>query len=103
MKLRETNGSGEALTMGWDEAQAALQTGNYEVVPDDEPRGPDQPAAQSPSPGTPPAGASEHSHDDLDKMSRADLDVRALERGLDPTSFSNRAHVIAALREPQRP
>lgn len=31
MQLRE-KGKKDVITMGWDEAQAALQTGNYEVA-----------------------------------------------------------------------
>jgi hypothetical protein len=61
MLLREKGKkNAEPTAMDWDQAQAALQTGKYEIADEvaeseHSERGPDQPAAQSPSPGTKPA------------------------------------------------
>lgn len=59
MLLREKGKKGaEPVSMEWDQAQAALRSGHYEEATEEHEgeRGPDQPAAQSPSPGTKPKG-----------------------------------------------
>ncbi|ACL61430.1 hypothetical protein [Methylobacterium nodulans] len=97
MRLREKDSkNGEVATKGWDEAQAALLAGTH-VSAEDEggegERGPDQPAAQSPKPGSEPSGG-----DDLDGKTRPELEAFAVERGVDVSGAETRADVIAALR-----
>lgn len=60
MKLVEKGKDGaEPVHMSWDAAQAALASGAYDVAPDDRERDTDQPAAQSPAPGTAPKDGEE--------------------------------------------
>lgn len=63
MRLREKGKKdGEVINLGWDEAQAALLAGTHvsaEGEGGDGERGPDVTAAQSPKPGSEPAGEEE--------------------------------------------
>lgn len=97
MLLREKGKADAApVRMEWGQAQTALQTGNYEVVPEGGDRGPDQPAAQSPSPGTPPKDAV--GSPDLDAMTVAQLHAFASERSFDLGSAKTKQELVEAIR-----
>lgn len=85
MLLREKGKKdGEPVSMGWDEAQAALQAGTHEVAEgggfDGTIGGPDAPEL------------------DLEAMTRPELDKLAAERGVDVSQAKTKADVIEALR-----
>ena len=85
MLLREKGKKGgEPVSMGWDEAQAALLAGTHEVA---EGGGAD---------GT--IGGPEAPEPDYDAMTRPELDKLAAERGVDISKAGNKAEVIAALK-----
>ena len=59
MKMVESdNKNAPAVHLPWDAALDALALGTHDLAPPDGERGPDQPAAQSPAPGTEPFDAS---------------------------------------------
>ncbi len=101
MQVREKRAGADPVSMDWHQAQTALQTGNFELVGEGSgERGPDQPAAQSPSPGTPPKNGLP-SGDELERMTRAELDTLAAERGVDVSQAKNKGDVIDALQSKQ--
>lgn len=91
MRLREKGKKdGEVVTLGWDEAQAALQAGTHEVA-DDAGDGGAISGEKGPEP-EPEKG------DDLDAKTRPELEAIAKERGLDISAARSKADVIMALR-----
>lgn len=93
MRVREKGAKdGEHVHLGWDEAQAALQAGTHEVA---EGGGTDG-VIRGARPGDDEPEAAPVL--DLDAMTRAELDKRAIERGLDPSKYGTKADVIAALK-----
>ncbi|NEU15095.1 hypothetical protein G3T14_24005 [Methylobacterium sp. BTF04] len=90
MRLREKGTKdAEVVTLGWDEAQAALQAGTHDVVTDSEDGGA---ISGENGPDPKPAG------DDLDGKTRSELEALAAERGIDVSAAKSKADVIAALR-----
>jgi len=93
MRLREKGKKdAEVVTLGWDEAQAALQAGTHEVVNDA-----DDGRAISGEKGPEPEPAA----DDLDTKTKPELEALAAERGVDITKAKTKADVIEALRAPK--
>ncbi|MCJ2131465.1 hypothetical protein [Methylobacterium sp. E-045] len=88
MRLRE-KGKKDVVTLGWDEAQAALLAGTHEVVNDDDTGG-----AISGEQGPEPDG----NEDGLDGKSKADLETLAKEKGVDISAARTKADIITALR-----
>ncbi|GJD73352.1 hypothetical protein [Methylobacterium goesingense] len=92
MRLREKGKKdGEVVTLGWDEAQTALQAGTHDVVNDAD-DGRAISGEKGPEPD-PPA-------DDLDAKTNAELEALAKERGLDTSRAKTKADLIAVLRKP---
>ena len=85
MLLREKGKKdGEPVSMGWDEAKAALAAGTHEVAEGGGTEtmvgGPDAPEP------------------DLDAMTRTELDKLAAERGVDVSKAKTKDDVITALK-----
>ena len=94
MRLREKGKKDdEVVTLGWDEAQAALQAGTHEVANDAD-DGKAISGEKGPEPDAPPA-------DDLDTKTKPELEALAAERGVDITKAKTKADVIEALRAPK--
>lgn len=92
MRMREKGKTdGEAVSMGWDEAQAALRAGTHEVA-DAEGSGSEKPREGEGETGGGQGG------DDLDAKTRSELDALAAERGVDISKAKTKADVIEALR-----
>lgn len=92
MRLREKGSKdGEVITLGWDEAQAALQAGTHEVVNDAD--GGDVLSGEN--------GPDADDDTALDGKTRAELDAIAAERGVDVSAARTKADVIEALRAPK--
>ncbi|RXF67691.1 hypothetical protein [Hansschlegelia zhihuaiae] len=70
----------EPVSLGWDEAQAALAAGTHVAADDDG------------------AASSGDAKPDYDAMKREDLDALAAERGVDVSKATTKADVIAALK-----
>ncbi|ACK81224.1 hypothetical protein [Methylorubrum extorquens] len=91
MRLREKGKKdGEPVSMGWDEAQAALRAGTHEVA-DAAGSGSEKPR-EGESDGDAPA-------DDLDTKTKAELEALAKDRGLDVSAARTKADLIEALRK----
>ncbi|SEP21486.1 hypothetical protein SAMN04487843_108214 [Methylobacterium sp. ap11] len=92
MRLREKGKTdGEPVTMGWDEAQAALAAGTHEVAEgsDNGAAGGDTGAAE---------GGAEQGGDNFDALTRPELEAIAAERGIDVSKAKAKADVVQALR-----
>ena len=101
MRMREKGKrDGDVVTMGWDEAQAALQAGTHEVA-DADGSGSERPRDSSRSAGDDAGGSGEQGGDDLDAKTRAELDAIAAERGVDVSKAKTKDDVIKALRAAQ--
>jgi hypothetical protein len=86
MRLREKgNKNGEPISMGWDEAQAALRAGTHEAA--------DAAGSGSEKPREGEQG------DDLDAKTKPELEALAKERGLDVSAAKTKADLIEALRK----
>ena len=64
MKLIEDGNKDQPVHLPFDAAMAGLASGSYELHEREGERGPDQPAAQSPKPGTDPLGGKEQAGSD---------------------------------------
>ena len=85
MRLREKGKKdGEPVSMGWDEAQAALRAGTHEAA--------DASGSGSEKPR-------EGEDDGLDAKSKPELEALAKERGLDVSAARTKADLIEALRK----
>ncbi|KQP82863.1 hypothetical protein [Methylobacterium sp. Leaf117] len=94
MRLREKgNKDGEVVTLGWDEAQTALQAGTHEVVNDAGDGGAIS-GEKGPEPDA--SGA-----DDLDGKTKAELEALAKERDVDISKAKTKADISEALRAPK--
>jgi hypothetical protein len=107
MLIKEVGATDDtAVHMDWDQAQAALRTGAYELVKEPGERGPDQPSAQSPSPGTPPKGempaggtpAVGDPKPDFDAMTRAELEAYAVEKGIILGDAKTKAEILDVVK-----
>lgn len=88
MRLREKGKKdGEIVTMGWDEAQAALRAGTHEAA-DAAGSGSEKPAE----------GHGDKPDDDLDDKTKVDLEQLAKERGVDIGEAKTKADIVKALR-----
>jgi len=88
MRLREKGKkTGPVITMGWDEAQAALRAGTHEVA-DAGGSGSEKPAEEQ----------GDKPDDDLDDKTKAELEALAKERGVDIGEAKTKADIIKALR-----
>ncbi|WP_462116962.1 Rho termination factor N-terminal domain-containing protein [Methylorubrum extorquens] len=86
MRLRDKGKKdGEPVSMGWDEAQAALRAGTHEVA--------DEAGSGSEKPREGEQG------DDLDAKTKPELEALAKERGLDVSAAKTKADLIEALRK----
>ena len=91
MRLREKGKKdGEVVTMGWDEAQAALRAGTH-VAADAAGSGSEKPAEDE-------GDAPDDDLDDLDDKTKVELEQLAKERGVDIGSAKTKADIIEALR-----
>jgi hypothetical protein len=110
MRLVE-KGKTDVITMGWDEAQAALAAGTHDVAKDADdgraisgekgPGGPQQGGeggTGGADGGQRPNGGAGDLPADLDDKTRAELEAIALERGVDVSKAGTKADVIKALR-----
>ena len=88
MLLREKGKkNGPTISMGWDEAQAALRAGTHE-------------AADAGGSGSEKAREGEgEDGDDLDGKTKAELEALAKERGVDVSAARTKADMIEALRK----
>ncbi|MFE1601626.1 hypothetical protein [Methylobacterium sp. ID0610] len=95
MRLREKGKKdGEVVTMGWDEAQAALQAGTHVVA-----EGSDASDGKDGQPsGADSQGGSKPADDGLDAKSEAELKALAAKRGVDISAAKTKADILAALR-----
>ncbi len=98
MRMREKGKTdGEIVSMGWDEAQAALQAGTHEVA-DAEGSGSEMPREGEGLTG----GEGDGQGDDgLEAKTRPELETLAAERGIDVSKAKTKADVIEALRAPR--
>jgi len=87
MRLREKGKKdGPVITMGWDEAQAALQAGTHEV-------------ADADGSGTEKPSEDDAPDDGLDAKTKAELETLAKERGVDISAAKTKADIVEALRK----
>lgn len=94
MLLREKGKKGgEPVSMGWDEAQAALQAGTHEVA--DAAGSGSEKAVEG---GTDTINGGGDDADDLDTKTKAELETLAKERGVDIAAAKTKADIIEALR-----
>lgn len=94
MRLREKGKKdGDVVTLGWDEAQTALQAGTHEVVNDAD-DGRAISGEKAPEPDAP-------VDDGLDAKTKDELEALAKERGVDITGAKTKADLIKALRAPK--
>ncbi|KQO76432.1 hypothetical protein [Methylobacterium sp. Leaf88] len=94
MRLREKGSKdGEIVTLGWDEAQTALQAGTHEVVNDASDGG-----AISGEKGPEPEDSGS---DDFDIKTKAELEALAKDRNVDISQAKTKADIIEALRAPK--
>lgn len=92
MRMREKGRTGaESVSMGWDEAQAALRAGTHEVADAED-------AAPGGKDGDGAAGGGAGGDDGLDDKTRPELDAIAAERGIDVSKAKTKDDVIKALR-----
>ncbi|CAO4171000.1 hypothetical protein [Methylorubrum extorquens] len=90
MRLREKGKKdGEIVSLGWDEAQAALRAGTHEVA--------DEAGSGSEKPREGETGGD--APDDLDTKTKAELEALAKERSLDVSAAKTKADLIEALRK----
>lgn len=90
MRLREKGKKdGEPVSMGWDEAQAALRAGTHEAA--DEAGSGSEKSREGEVDGS--------QGDDLDAKTKPELEALAKERGLDVSAAKTKADLIEALRK----
>ncbi len=94
MRLREKGKKdAEPVSMGWDEAQAALQAGTHEAADGDGDSSGEAVKAAVP------ADADARPADDLDGKTRPELEALAKERGIDISAAKTKADIVEALRK----
>ncbi|AWN55918.1 hypothetical protein DK412_28415 [Methylobacterium sp. 17Sr1-1] len=103
MRLREKGKTdGEPVTMGWDEAQAALAAGTHEVAEGggtDALLGlPEEQRGDANGSGDQGGDQGKQGGDNFDATTRPELETLASERGIDVSEAKTKADVIEALR-----
>lgn len=96
MQLREKGKKNrEPASMGWDEAQAALAAGTHEVA-DAESASPEKDRKHGAT--TEKSSDQIAVDDDLDAMTKPELEAIAKERGVDIAQAKTKAEIVEALR-----